>query len=339
MGDGAAGGGDADAGPSDAPDASDVPGDGPADGADAGPDGVADAAPDAADVAPDAGDAAGLVCRWVGDFDGDGLTDCAAHVTHGDAHGDVAFHKGLAGGGYAAQAVVTAAIVAPSGRDFAIFDLNHDGRQDIVTAPVTADPGFTNVKNYVQIFRGQADGTFVPFAATPPAEGLPIDRFPDSLNGGPRLDYGGLRRDYDGDGFSDLLAQRSYNGGAAIDWLVVKSSGGLDFKVAISEAPPVKGLLTAKIAADLGNDGRVDLISITTYLSASPQAIPDGVYLSYGVGDGRFGPGLMVAGTDDATDVVLGDLDADSKPDLLVTFAAGSKIFYGDGAGNFAARP
>ena len=47
----------------------------------------------------------------------------------------------------------------------------------------------------------------------------------------------------------------------------------------------------------------------------------------------------MVAGTDNATDVVLGNFDGDSKPDLLVTFAAGGKIFYGDGAGHFAVAP
>jgi len=280
------------------------------------------------------------VCRWVGDFDGDGLADCAEHVTHGDARGDIAFHKGLAGGGYGTEPVVTAGIVWPYGRDLAIFDLNHDGRQDILTIPITFDPGLTNVKNYVQIFRGQTDGTFVPFSATPPAEGLAIDRFPDSLNGGPLApDYSALRKDYDGDGFPDLLSQRSYSGGTLIDWLVVKSSGGLDFKLAISAAPAVKGLLTAKVAADLNNDAKLDLISITTHLSASPPAMPDGVYLSFGVGDGTFGTGLMVAGTDDATDVVLGDFNGDSKPDLRVTFAAGSKMFYGDGSGQFAAAP
>jgi FG-GAP-like repeat len=120
---------------------------------------------------------------------------------------------------------------------------------------------------------------------------------------------------------------------------VVKSSGGLDFELAISAAPPVKGALNAKIAADLNNDGAQDLISITTWLSASPPSMPDGVYLSLGIGNGTFVDGEMVAGTADATSVVLGDLNGDSKPDLLVTFATGDKTFYGDGAGHFAAAP
>ena len=251
------------------------------------------------------------------------------------------FNKGVAPRRYAATETVTANLVPPDYRTFTVFDLNRDSRQDIiVTFP---DPFAPTSYLEMQLFRGQVDGTFLPYITpmSPPRYG-----FGQLMGGSVITSFPMMTADYNGDGFPDLFGistnQALY---ANFSWTVVKSAGGADFVVQQSDGTTgLRGNTYVSPPVDLNGDGKLDIVVTAVRMAGT---IPGWVVVSLGRGDGTFGT-QRVVGTDGATAVSVIDANGDGKPDLIVTggdngsgpkLPVGPTTFYNDGAANFSTTP
>jgi hypothetical protein len=284
------------------------------------------------DSGPGDGGVVALNCNqvgnWLGDFDGDGVADCARAQAGTGTRLDLVFNKGIAAGLFGASGVITPDIVPPNYAQLAVFDLNHDSRQDIiVTLPDNQAIGYSSL----QLFRGQADGTFLGFTPATGHDGL------GGVQGSQFVNETTPAADFDGDGYPDLLAIPAIpNLYSHFFWVVIKSSGGLDFEYVESDAfPSLRGVPVVDGVADLNRDGKLDLVALA---QANPiPTVTSYVAISFGAGGGSFtGTAVTVSGTDGATGVSVQDINSDGKLDLLVTLPAGPTPFYGDGAGSFS---
>jgi hypothetical protein len=284
------------------------------------------------------GGAATFICNqtndWRGDFDGDGVDDCAHAQTGTATRLDLAFHKGLGGGVYDAAAVVTPDTVPPAYQSLSlngrrlVFDLNHDGRQDIIVHTVdTLAPAPAPSDTYIQLLRGQADGTFQRVSLPP--------SLPDGLHATGRPFANPIVIDLDADGFSDLLSITTDDATyATFYWLALKSSGGSDFQVSqFLLTQNLRGVPFFKAAAKLDGDAYLDLVALAQQNpAAATLGYKNYVTVTFTAGGGA----AKIAGTDNATDVTVSDVNTDGKLDLVVTLAGGPTPFYGNGAGQFS---
>lgn len=285
--------------------------------------------------------------EWQGDFDGDGVTDCAQTRAGTGTFRDLLFYKGLGGISYLATAVVTPNVVPPTYKrvSYEGFDLNHDGRQDIYVGYAHMPlPGRPSYGWLVQLFRGQSDGTF---------EVATGEHFISGL-----FDYTGTldedgtgsggKDDFDGDGFPDVLLASTnaplVDGAlpyADFYWIVLMSSGGADFRVASSQGVrSLRGGVGLGGAADFNGDGKLD---IAIFAGASETSVMAGnlsyVIVWFGQGGGYFSGSKRIAGSDGALTLSVADANGDGKMDLLMALKPPSLAktpFYGDGAGNFS---
>ena len=274
--------------------------------------------------------APGLTPR--GDFDGDGQIDCVFFQA-GQSAGlvDVVFRQGLGQGRYRTAQVVTSGIALDSSASpYAAADLNGDGRDDLVM-------GISNGTAWdltTVILSGRADGTFVAapavsFSYLPSASGL----------------QNSYLADFDGDGRKDLFT-------AGAEDLTVTGALclGTISMTGSSAAPSARESCTAILGApsdyavtavDVNHDGKLDVVLVS-------DTLPDyGLVVALGDGAGRFtlAPSSLpsgIVGTDGASAATPVDCDGDGKIDLVVTFGNSPTprppaIFYGDGAGGFAA--
>ena len=269
-----------------------------------------------------------------GDFDGDGVADCARVQAGTGARLDLEFNKGIGGGSYLAATVVTPNVLVPTYQGFGpVFDLNHDTRQDIIV--LFPDDLAPNQYSHIQFFRGGADGRFdvhVLEGPNPPPGVLVMGRPCCSVDP-PR----GMV-DFDGDGFPDLLLISSdYGLYANFSWIVLKSAGGLDFQIVQSVGvQSLRGVPVVSGVADLNGDGKLDLAVLALASQSSIiLGMPSYVVVSFGTGTGGFST-TRIAGTDGVTNLSVGDANTDGKPDLLVTLPGGTTPFYGNGAGQFS---
>jgi hypothetical protein len=281
-----------------------------------------------------------LSCTFIGDFDGDGIKDCARQQGGSSTtKADLWFNKGVSSQLYLAATVVTPAVLPPGYTTADVFDVNHDARQDVILGvpdPYTASspPGGSAFE--VGLVTGNADGTFTEWM---PAGGFPTN--PPIYGLGPLWGArmtGGIAAvgDFDGDGQPDVL-KMSFQNTLYTDmhWIVIKSSGGSDFHVLGSNAiASLRGALIIESVIDLNKDQKLDVVAL---VSVSPTSGSNYVAYATGKGDGTFTSLVKVGGTDGATQASATDADGDGTIDLVVTFASGSpKTFYGDGAGNFS---
>jgi hypothetical protein len=289
-----------------------------------------DASSDATDaVGIDTRDAGGisLSCQWIGDFDGDGLADCARVRTSASNQRDLVFNKGVGPSAYATNEVVTLDVIPPFPIPrpaeiftIAIFDINHDGRQDIIVWYADQSVG-----EYLRLrhFRGGSDGTF-----TSVSGGL-LQEWQISAGGNTGTG------DFDGDGKLDLVCL-SYDRGLTLNISYLVLSGDQVFQ---SPAFMVRGGGTIEGVGDVNGDGKVDVIA---FVQANGQGGPPTpvryVGVSYGKGNGTFEAIVAIEGTQGAATAAVSDANNDGELDVVFSLGNGSplKTLYGDGAGHFA---
>jgi hypothetical protein len=255
-----------------------------------------------------------------------------------------------AGGGPLAPTFGAVASVATGSGPTALVlaDLNGDGRLDAVTS--------NNLNANVSVFFG-ASSTTAPFA---PSASYTTVGFPDSvvaidLNGDSKLDlavgsavnagitillnngsggfspgapiatagtvYGMASADVNGDGVADLTAAEFTPGGIE----VFVNHGNATFAAPVG--PTTTGQYSGIAVADLDGDHRMDLVASSRVGGASvfiaSGALTWGSPVSYGVGSTQ--------------SILLTDLNADGKLDIVTTFINNNNlsIFFGDGLGAF----
>jgi len=183
-------------------------------------------------------------------------------------------------------------------------DMDGDGIRDAVCANVVNG-------NELAILRGNADGSFntTPiFTKTYHTSDLPD---PVAI------------LDLNGDGIPDILADSS-------DGLeVLLGESGLKFAAPVHYAvgyPASNGEQSSQLT-DMNRDGHMDLVA----------SGPNGIYISYGSGDGTFNgsPAYEVAQAVGHVHVTVVDFNADGIPDIAATGDQSIELSLGNGDGTF----
>jgi len=166
-------------------------------------------------------------------------------------------------------------------------DFNADGRADLVTSDLVAS-------TVVQVRFAQADGTFAPPVQT-------------DIGGSIFVRQTSLA-DADGDGLPDLLATTASTAGARRDLWYGRADGTFEFGFAL-------GLNLSGIAVtDLNSDGRPDITGFG--LNATGGTTNElRTWINQG---GRVFTSVPLATSSALGTLVVRDLDADGRPDLLV---------------------
>ena len=279
-----------------------------------------------------------LNCGSMADFNGDGKADFAIPVASGI--------ELLLGTGKASAPYAAGATIAVSGAGCPIAgDVNGDGIPDVLVwgtelkglavflgngdgtfhmASVVAFAGYGNVvpgdfnrdgkvdlaASANQLALGNGDGTFqapLPFAAHPPEHGF------NWIAAG----------DLNHDGWLDLFATASYDGSGEMFVLLNDRNGGFGEKLSSKG-----GSIAGATLADLNSDGNLDAVVVDATRAAS-------VYLGDGNGGFVLNGEILFAGL--ASDIgVVGDVNGDGIPDVLLAGDGSIAVAVGNGDGTFA---
>ena len=258
-----------------------------------------------------------------GDFNGDGYPDLVVRGSNSidvlTGVGDGTFRQGF----HYATGIGT--YTGP----FAVADMNHDGKLDLVVTIAIFGFGIgagTATLASTQVLLGNGDGTF---------QAQPVTTSVCCVTGIAVADF-------NGDGHADLavLLHNLGVGPTGDQMLVYLGTGGGSFAAPLSSKVGVYP--SALVAGDFNHDGKLDLV-VEDQGDLTSSATPGSGYsILLGKGDGTFstpaaiplglGSGLHPAG------LVAADLNRDGRLDLAVTFTNGPLLVLpGRGDGTFPA--
>lgn len=242
-------------------------------------------------------------------------------------------------------------------------DFNLDGNADVVAI------GSTSGNAQLVFYAGNGNGTF---QAAGTGTDLGVSGATAAVTG-----------DFNGDGKPDVVVSYQNTGSGQAGLLFVQGNGDGTFKAPVSIASTTIGATILPLfAADLNNDGKLDLIwqaesaiflgngdgtfkqsplvggapsqNLLALADMNGDNIPDlvtvgtaGAAVYAGNGDGTFQTTALytIPGSAGAIAGVVGDVNSDGKPDLLVlesgvvSTEGVVKVAYGDGTGGFTLDP
>lgn len=236
----------------------------------------------------------------IADLNGDGAPDL---VTASSKDNTVCVLLNRGDGGFAPKrdfAIASAGLYVTT----EIADVNGDNRPDIVTENVNFGPNSSLRQSSLSLLLNDGNGGF----------GARRDLKLSGASDFQALD-GIAIRDLDADGDPDLLAYPAL--GAAVDVVAVFLNRGDGTFTAKRSYDITHGGLPANLLdlVDLNGDHRLDLVSDNWY---APAPGGFGVVVRLGRGDGSFGARRFYR-TGEVGWGVLGDLNGDGRPDLVVT--------------------
>ncbi len=235
------------------------------------------------------------------DIDGDGCTD-GIGIANGDLFTrppSISVYRGNCDSAFRPYIVTD---VGVDGENFvtgvAAGDFDRDGRDDLAIA-------FTHA---VVVYPGQADGHVGAARAT----GIILIGIADVGLGGGKL----LVTDVDHDGKIDLVAAESEFFPAGFMRIALGNGDGT-FRAA--SVPTWTGWgARGFAAADLDGNGFTDFALVGCLASPGCEPNNDRFYVFPGEGGGYGAPSTFATGSK-PTDVAIGDLDGDGRPDVVVT--------------------
>jgi hypothetical protein len=257
----------------------------------------------------------------VADVNGDGKPDVivvnGCDYQEGCANGSVSVLLGNGDG-----TLQPAVSYSPGGYSVAVADVNGDGKPDLVLA-----------NGEVAVMLGNGDGTFQPAV---------------SYSSGGENAFSVAVADVNGDGIPDLVvangcADSSCANGSAS---VLLGNGDGTFQAAVSYG---SGGLDANGVAvtDVNGDGKPDVIVLNECAFNQEQCANGSAGVLLGNGDGTFQAAVTyLSGGQSAVSIVVGDVNQDGKPDILLynssLYTFGSydgvvDVLLGNGDGTFQA--
>ncbi|HZQ69011.1 MAG TPA: FG-GAP-like repeat-containing protein [Terriglobales bacterium] len=185
-----------------------------------------------------------------------------------------------------------------------VADFNNDGFDDVAAA------GSANSSDFVSILLGKGNGTF-----------QKVKNF--TTGSGP----GGIAAaDFNGDGKLDIVTSNfGVDDGFSNTVSVLLGNGDGTFQ---SRVDYVAGKYpNSVVAADVNNDGKVDLV----------VGITSAFAVLLGNGDGTFRAAIMTSASSFSNSVVVGDFNRDGKQDVAVAHQLNKQVgvFLGNGNGTF----
>ncbi len=259
----------------------------------------------------------------VGDFNGDGLSDLVTMSPNG-------------GGGWAAWAAVDLSTGAGftstvwntptpmhmrngGAADYRVMigDFNGDGRSDVATISPDGGGGWADWVS-MDLSTGTGFAHAVWAAATPT----------HMRNGDGHADYRVLVGDFNGDGRSDLATISPTGGGGWAEWAAMELSTGTGFASTVWRTPTPMHMRNGDghadyrvLVGDFNGDGRSDLATVSP---TGGGGWADWVAMDLSTGRGfaetvwsAATPGHMRRGGGADYRVLVGDLDADGRSDLV----------------------
>jgi hypothetical protein len=172
-------------------------------------------------------------------------------------------------------------------------------------------PDLAALGSSLALLRGNGDFTFAPAVSTP-------------LGSSEHRDLDAA--DFDGDGLLDLAVASSGPSAGAGQVSVLRGTGAGAFSVTSLAAGthPV-----AVVAKDVNRDGNPDLLVVDNGTFQS-DTDPGGIYVFAGRGNGAFRTARRYGAGRNPSSIAVGDLNADTWPDLAVTTEGpGFEFFYG----------
>ncbi len=265
----------------------------------------------------------------VGDFNQDGKLDLA---TSANGPGDIGFNVLLGRGDGTFVNAPPSGVSLGWTSSIVTGDMNGDGTLDLVVA---RDDPF-NGTTYVDVLRGQYDGTFGPTN--------------DHVDG-PAESYSLALADFDADNQLDLVL-----GGNFTTWVLLRNGDGS------FQAPRDLGLVAQSLTvADFNADGKPDLATTTGDSVSVLLGNGDGSFQTarsftaaggsvaaadvngdraldlvlgsgnvlLGTGDGNFGPAITTAAT--GSYLVAADFNGDGRPDEALTHSTSVTVLFNEG--------
>ncbi|HEV8699961.1 MAG TPA: FG-GAP-like repeat-containing protein [Candidatus Polarisedimenticolia bacterium] len=187
-------------------------------------------------------------------------------------------------------------------------DFNGDGVPDL--AVLSLDQSFTF--GQVLIFLGNGDGSFT---SRPPVALATLSAVQTSA-------------DFNGDGRPDLAVSNMVSNAPVVAILQGRGDGTFDpVNLIAADRMPA-----ALVAGNLDSDAHTDLVLLQG--CADSSCANGSVSVLLGQGDGTFGPpSLFPVGVSPVT-ALIGDVDGDSKADLVTVNRGTLSVFIGDGTGS-----
>ena len=240
----------------------------------------------------------------VADVNGDSRPDILVTNACSDANCDGGVGALLGNGDGTFQPAATYPSGGITATAIAAADVNHDGKLDLLVANDCAG-SCPQIKGAVAVLLGNGNGTFQPAI---------------SYDSGGAHANGVSATDINGDGNVDLevsnLAQNT------VGVLLGNGNGTFQPAVTYSSDPGSAGSVVVSVAvSDVNGDGKPDLLLVNQSLGGDGNN-GGAVALLLGNGDGTFQAAVNYpSGGYIALRLVVGDLNGDSRPDLLIANA------------------
>jgi len=243
----------------------------------------------------------------VGDYDGNGTSDLAV----ASAAGWVSILAGRGDGTFTLRAEYP---VHGEPWSIAVADLDGNGPLDLAVVTLSG---------YVAILHGNGDGTFRPGVQ------LQAKEYPVAV----------AIADLDADGHPDLMTSNNgeaydYDNPNAVSVFLANGDGTFQGRTDYLSGVPTGGLAVG----DLDGDGRLDLIA--TAFDTDPDRYSSWLIVFPGNGDGTFRSASGFSTATLPSSVAIGDVNADGKPDLVVTneVSENVSVLPGNGDGTLGGR-